>query len=622
MSASGPGRAAPVALDLPGTANGLTRYRASARRWCAAGTAAVLLAVFADGLGRSFVPPLAAIGALSLLMGALVPLQARRMRRVLAARPWTAHTSVILQRGNGGAAVVLGGLGPHRLLPLTPWTTQWRLDLLNRSDSVLWWCGDPRAGGVLAPSGGTELIRAKPIRGRRARSLETHPQVRNLLTRPTPPQPQTAPPQESGLPAGAGPAVETQGRRPWWRGTFRWLLLVGCLMAALATRWSVAADHDPQVDLHVIGERADGRCAVRWTDPFDGQPRTGAYHCHEYTGVLEGWDTGFVVSYEPFKGDLYDAELRGTPAFSTTDGVGLSGLSLVAVGLVGGTIRVVRARQLRTRTLLPYTIPDPARGPATGPDGAGATSRPPMPLSYAVFAAAAQQQARLRGAAAGKPVAGGRTHSEEPLVWWRISTLRDIAGTSAALWSLLYGVGIGVLLLALGADSVSNGLKLMGALFGISGLVMAGRAVVSGIPNARRLAAAATAPGPRFHRYALLHDGRTDGPTLVLFSAGAACAADAANEGPSGPPHDAARIADALPEGLLPLLPPGPHKDPWAGLPPPTGSVELRGWVEGQPLAVAWIDGRHYWPQGAWEDLDPAGSAELRTRFAIGPAPA
>ncbi|WP_326737166.1 hypothetical protein [Streptomyces sp. NBC_01022] len=623
-SGSGPGRAAPVALDLPGTADGLTRYRASARRWCAAGAAgvipAVLLAVFSDGSGQSFVPPLAVFGVLSLLTGAVVPLRARRMRRVLASGPWTAHTSVVVQPGLSGAAVVLSGPGPGELLPLTPWTTQWRLDLLNRSDGVLWWCGDPRSGGVLAPSGGTELIRAKPVRGRRARSLVARPKVQGLLTRPAPRQPQTALPRASGLPADAVPAVEARRRRPWWRGVFRWLLLLGCLMVALATSWTVAADDDPQVELKVIGERADGRCEVRWTDPFDGQTRTGPFHCSGYTGLLEGWDTGFVVSYEPFKGDLYDSELRGTPAFSTTDTVALGGLALAAAGIVGGTIRVVRARRLRNRARQQYTIPGRDQAPTTGPEDTGAASRPPAPLSYAAFAAEAASQARLRGTARVKPAEAGRAHPGKPLIWWRVPSLRDIAGTSAALWSLSYGGGVAVLILTMGSDSVSIGLEVVGALIGVSGLFMAWRAVTSGIPQARRLAAAATAPGPRIHRYALLHDGRADGPTLVLFAAEAAPGAAGPDELPGQPAHSAEPSADARPESLLPLLAPGPRKDPWAGLPAPIGTVELRGSFSGrQGLAVAWIDGRPYWPQGICEDIDPAGSQDLGARFGIGP---
>ncbi|MEU1489445.1 hypothetical protein ABZ456_04190 [Streptomyces sp. NPDC005776] len=632
-----PGRAAPVALDLPDTADGLRRYRASALRWWAAGAAgmlpALLLAVFSDGFGRSFVPPLATWGVLLPLGGAAVSLRARRMRRVLASGPWTAHTSVVLQRGVNGAAVVLHGPDPRALLPLTPSTVQWRLGLLNRTDGVVWWCGDPLTGGVLAPSGGTELIRATPIPGRRARSLAARPEVKDLLTRPAPPQPQTAPPQESGLPVGTGPAVETKRRRPWWRGTFRYLLLVGCLMMALATSWTVAAEDDPQVNLTVIGERADGRCDVRWTDPFDGRPRTGPFHCHGYTDdALKGWDTGFVVSYEPFKGDLYDSELRGSPAVPTTDGVGLGGLALAVIGLAGGTIRVVRARRLRNRALPPYTIPDQGRAPMTGPqvtgavpgqgrapmDDTGATPQPPPPFSYAAFAAAAEFQARLRGAAPAKPVEAAAGRRGQPLIWWRVRTLREIASIPAALWCLSYGGCIAALILITGIDAVSTWIKVMGSLVGAFGLFTFFQAVTSGIPKARLLAAAATAAEPRTRRYALLHDNRADGPTLVLFAAESPGTAEP-DEEPGRLPHRVAPSATARPESLLPLLPPGPQKDPWAGLPAPTGTVELRGWLDGRPLAVAWIDGRPYWPQDVCEDIDPVDSRGLGVRFGIGP---
>jgi hypothetical protein len=100
-------------------------------------------------------------------------------------------------------------------------------------------------------------------------------------------------------------------------------------------------------------------------------------------------------------------------------------------------------------------------------------------------------------------------------------------------------------------------------------------------------------------------------------AAGAAEAVRAAVEGPDRLPYQASAGADDRPEALLPLFPPGPRKEPWAGLPAATGIVELRGWIGGQPLAVAWIDGRRYWPQGAWEDIDPAGLQDLGTRFGM-----
>ncbi|MFF2411324.1 hypothetical protein [Streptomyces sp. NPDC058092] len=349
-------RARPVALDLPGTTDALERYWTSAWHWFGGGAtgvcSAVFLAVFLDGWSVS--PTLGGLGGALLMGGAVVRHRARRMRQVLGAGPWVAHSSVALQRGSSGAAVVLSGPGTGELLPLAPSTPQWRFPLLNGPGGVLWWCGDPRKGGVLAPPGGTELIWAKPVRGRRARSIAARPQVSGLRTRPAPSQPQIATgatghagvtgvtgvvrAAEAAVPA---PVVEARRRRPWWRGIFRWVFVLGCLLMALATWWSAASDDDPYVDLTVIGERGDGRCAVRWTDPFDGHERTGLFHCARYQASVEGYESGFVVSYPPFKGDLYDSELRGTPAFMVTDVVGFSGLALIAFGAVGGVARLV-----------------------------------------------------------------------------------------------------------------------------------------------------------------------------------------------------------------------------------------------------------------------------------------
>lgn len=183
-----------VALELPGTADALERYRASAWRWAGAGVAGVLLwvplAVFVGGFFRSVLPSVAGAGLASLLAGGTVRSRARRMRRALGARPWAARPSVALQRGMGGATVVLGGPGAGELLPLRPYTTPSRFPLLSGPAGVLWWCGEARTGGVLAPPGGTELIWAGPVRGRRARSITALPQLGGLRDRPAPRQPQ------------------------------------------------------------------------------------------------------------------------------------------------------------------------------------------------------------------------------------------------------------------------------------------------------------------------------------------------------------------------------------------------------------------------------------------------
>ncbi|MCX4796527.1 hypothetical protein OG497_21120 [Streptomyces sp. NBC_01242] len=434
--ADGPGtgagavRSRPVALDLPGTADALERYRTSAWRWFGGGAvgvwSVVYIGVCLDGWPGS--PTLGGFSGALLAGGALVRHRARQMRRVLGAGPWVAHSSVALQRGSSGAAVVLSGPGTDELLPLAPSTPQWRFPLLNDPGGKLWWCGDPRKGGVLAPPGGTELIWAKPVRGRRARSIAARPQVSDLRTRPAPPQPQiaTGAMSHAGGTDGTGdayvtgamshaggtgdayvtgdvgdagvvgaaeavtaaeaeaaatvpaPVAQARRRRPWWRGVFRWVFVLGCLLMALATWWSAASDDDPYVDLTVIGERGDGRCVVRWTDPFGGQERTGLFHCARYRASVEGYESGFAVSYPPFKGDLYDLELRGTPAFVVTDVVGFSGLALIAFGAVGGVVRLVVQGPLHSRRLPPHALPDrpwARSGPIAGPD-AGPGARP------------------------------------------------------------------------------------------------------------------------------------------------------------------------------------------------------------------------------------------------------
>ncbi|MEU6016316.1 hypothetical protein ABZ826_20320 [Streptomyces sp. NPDC047515] len=628
---AGAGRTVPAALDLPGTADALERYRASAWRLFGGGAAGLCSAVFSAVfvIGWSMFPTLGGLGGALLVGGAVVRHRARRMRRVLGAGPWVAHTSVALQRGSRGAVVVLGGPEPGELLPLAPSTVQWRFHLLNGPGGVLWWCGDARTGGVLAPPGGTELIWAKPVRGHRARSIAARPQVSDLRTRPAPRRPQTAPEVAAGgeAPEVAASAMGTRRRRPWWRGIFRWVFVAGCLLVALATGWSVASDDDPRVDLTVIGERADGRCVVRWTDPYGGRTRTGPFHCAPYRGSVEGYESGFVVSYPPFKGDLYDAELRGTHAFAVTDTVGFSGLALVAFGGVGGVVRlVVRGRGSQGGRLPPHPLPDRpwARteadaGPDDRPGTESAQPAQPAPAGYTAFAAVAERQAGLRGPDPVEPRAVGDVRLGQKVIWWRVPMLRHVAGTAETLWLLGYAGAIAALCWVLGANIVPDLPRGLTVLSGALGLFFAWRTISSGIPLARRMARAVVAPETRTLRYALLHDvsSATAGPVLVFFPIEGA----AGGTGDGAGEEAAEKVDDPPPEGLLRLLPPGPDKYPWAGLPAPTGIAELRGWRDGQPLVVAWIEGRPYWPQDLYEDIDASDPAVLDALADLVPGP-
>lgn len=606
-------RVAPVALDLPGTADALERYRASAWRWFGGGAAglcsAVLSAVFMTWW--SGIPTLGGLGGALLVGGAVVRHRTQRMRRVLGTRPWAAQVSVALPRGLNGAAVVLGGPGAGELLPLRPHTSQSRFPLLNGPAGVLWWCGDARTGGVLAPPGGRELIWAKPVRGRRARSIAALPQVGGLRTRPAPRQPQRSVGDAAG-PARttAAPVTAARGRRPWWRGTFRWAVVVGCLLMALATGWSVASDDDPQVDLTVIGERDGGRCLVRWTDPFDGRPRTGPFRCQQFRGPIEGWESGFVVSYGPFKGDLYDADLRGTSAVTLTDTVGIGGLVLTGIGVVGGMARLVASSRLRREeryawSYAPASLPGAGTdtGSGIGPDAPfGAEAARASSVTYAALAGTAELQARPRGPDTAKPRGTGDVRAGQPVTWWRVPMLRWVAGIGRTSGLLGYTAVIAVLCWVKGADAVPGVPRASAVLTGIMGVYSVWRACATGIPLARRMARALHAPEPRTRRYALLFDvnDAAEGLLLVVFPA----------EG-----------AEALPEGLLRLIPPGRGKGLRAGLPAPAGTVELRGWLDGLPVVVAWIEGRPYWPLDVYQDVDPSDPEALEAVAELLPGP-
>ncbi|MEV8451414.1 hypothetical protein AB0467_02125 [Streptomyces sp. NPDC052095] len=450
------GAGTPVALDVPETALGLERYRGTARLWGAFGTAevvvCVLLAVFVGGPFRAVLPGAVGCGLAAALTGVLVRRRARRMRRVLEARPWQARSSVAVMSGMSGAAVVLGGGdSADELLPLRPLTAQWRFSLLSGPAGVLWWCGDPRTGGVLAPPGGGQLLWAGPLRGRRARRLVARPEIDALRTRPVPVAPQ--------VPLGG---------------------------AALPT-------------------------------PLDGDGDAGA-------GVRE-------------------ADLRHSV--------------LAAMAERHGELR--------------------------GPDRPGKEAKP--------------------GTEAGRALPTG---PDRPVTWWRVRALRRLSEFGRAAWLLAYTALIVVLYGVMGAETVAGAAGALALLSGPAGIYLGWRTFRSGIPLARRMARAATAPESRTRRYALLsdrHDAEA-GPLLLVFPAG---------EGDAS--------GDDLPEGMLRLLPPGPEKRPWEGLPTPTGTVRLRGWIDGEPLVVAWIEGRPYWPQTPYEAVDPADPESLGAVAEMLPGP-
>ncbi|GAB2814332.1 hypothetical protein GCM10027073_53150 [Streptomyces chlorus] len=137
---------------------------------------------------------------------------------------------------------------------------------------------------------------------------------------------------------------------------FRWVVALGLVLFGASLAVYMTAPEDPetkQIDLTVLSEKPDGSCTVSWADPYAKVRRKGPYQCEpDRDPVLKGraydpdtghgWDTGWVVTEGPEKGDLYvpgqdDAEYDEGMDLSD-DLIVLSVLVLI-VGVIGGNIR-------------------------------------------------------------------------------------------------------------------------------------------------------------------------------------------------------------------------------------------------------------------------------------------
>ncbi|WP_199806913.1 MULTISPECIES: hypothetical protein [unclassified Streptomyces] len=149
---------------------------------------------------------------------------------------------------------------------------------------------------------------------------------------------------------------------------FRWVLTLGFVLFACAAGVYAAGTDDwpdtQQIDLTVIDEKPDGSCRVQWHDPFQERTREAAYHCDPGRGDLlkapqysahEGWETGFLLTEGPERGNL--EELAPEPT-RPEDVLLLLAIPLIALGLVGGNLRAlprvlgVQARLVRRTTEL------------------------------------------------------------------------------------------------------------------------------------------------------------------------------------------------------------------------------------------------------------------------------
>ncbi|MFE2555414.1 hypothetical protein ACFXGT_05165 [Streptomyces sp. NPDC059352] len=570
------------ALDLRETAAALERYGRRAVELMVIGAVLLALTVGVGLLPRrewtsDVIGWLAGLTLTALIFGIGARSTGKRMRHVLGAGTWSAHAAVPVARTWHSATVVLASPDTGELWPLTVVAVRQRYDLVRPGpDGVLWWCGDPRRGGVIAPPGGGELIWAKPVRGRAARRrIVARAEREGLPNRPVPRSPQSGP----------APATVVERRRRW--GVWRWVVLAGAVAVGLGIHGFESSDNDPQVDLTVLSRQEGDACTVSWKDPFDGTARTGPYQCSpDLDPVLEGWDTGFVVSYGLWKGDLYNADLQGTPAFDVDNALFGLGALAALVGLVAGGVGGWRRRAVGP-------VPTRAPGDASRVSLANAGAEP-VP-TYALLAAHAERQA-VTQTATHRPGADVR---EAP--WWRVRGLRRVSGLNEVLISAAGCAGVGALVLTGLHEDITVGAYTAGVLVTGRLLVSGFRLLRSGRPAALLLARAATAPVPVVRRYTMLHDPYGGAPALVVFPA-------------HGGPDD-------RPEGLLVLASPGTPKRPWLGLPSaPTGSVELRGWLDradsGLPVVVPWIEGRPLWPAEPYQEAGGSEFAEQLERLA------
>ncbi|MFF5285768.1 hypothetical protein [Streptomyces sp. NPDC013171] len=133
---------------------------------------------------------------------------------------------------------------------------------------------------------------------------------------------------------------------------FRWIATAGFALSACSV-WLYATEPDlpaaRQIDLAVVDEKADGTCRVRWSDPYQKKTREGPYHCDpgrasslkapDYPDSRGyGWETAFMFTEGPDRGDLEDPE---ADRHSAEDTLLLLGVLLILTGLVGGNLRAL-----------------------------------------------------------------------------------------------------------------------------------------------------------------------------------------------------------------------------------------------------------------------------------------
>ncbi|MEV5611023.1 hypothetical protein [Streptomyces sp. NPDC052225] len=309
------------ALGAEPTRRALDDFRSSSIWPAAFGSALILVCAalkFLSVLDLSPGPYCA--GAALIIRSLLTLLTAHRMRRALETHPWTRRLAevrddrVILLRDPESDTVL--HLKHPRINPTCP-----------TENGPLWWAGTPEHGGVVSAPGGTALTWVRPLGGRRAR--------------------------------------------------YRWVLLLGLVVGGLGIAGSEAADHDPMVELKVIDHTTKpGPCRVGFKDPLTHEHRTASFICEGHRDALiPDLEYGWVVSYGPWKGDLYNADWEGSTGNDVNDGLISAGVLLAAAGGIGGTVSYRERRHFPAAG----TSPGPPRTPAARP--APRSSRWPAPAA-------------------------------------------------------------------------------------------------------------------------------------------------------------------------------------------------------------------------------------------------
>ncbi|MFI2721488.1 hypothetical protein ACH5AI_35095 [Streptomyces collinus] len=197
-----PGTHMTTALALPATTRAVAGHRRRAWGWLGTGITAVVVGLAvgpgADEAGIGWLRALAVFcvgcGPVAGAVGVAALVNSRHIGRAVAAHAWTACSAVAIPPRQGPPRVVLRHPADGSLIPLSVCTVASRYHLANPEPrGVLWWAGDPRTGGVIAPPGGKRLVRVRPTRSDQVRRRDAEAAVRHgLLTRPAPPQPQLA----------------------------------------------------------------------------------------------------------------------------------------------------------------------------------------------------------------------------------------------------------------------------------------------------------------------------------------------------------------------------------------------------------------------------------------------